>query len=145
MVPYSIIADLFCYLTAVSWCGWIINANGLCFLPCNIVVLNSCDQPQSACEYFEYVYGLNWISFCIPRFPKRVASVHEMLQTADRMANWFIKMKTVARIHLSTLRWDDSHCRPLKDLRTQIMVTTWLALRSKSKVLCFLTNAAKRH
>lgn len=133
------------YLSEVIWCGRIVDAKGVRFHPKNIAGLIDSDPPRTAGELCEYVHGVNWISLSIPRFAERVAPLRDLLETAYAKAGGSRKKKSIAKIPLADLGWEEAHVKAFKDLQVQIQQSTRLTHRDPSKTLCVHTDASDKY
>ena len=133
------------FLTEATWCGRIIDADGVRFNPENLSGLRSCDFPRTAGELCEYVHGVNWVSTSIPRFAERVAPLRELLEAAYAKAGGRRKKKCAAKILLNDLGWDEKHEVAFKDLQEQLQEATRLAHRDPEMTLCVHTDASDKH
>lgn len=130
------------FLSEITWCGRIINAEGVRFNPKNIAGLKNCETPRTAGELCEYVHGVNWISSSIPRFAERVAPIRQLLEKAYKKAGGSRKKKAIAKSSILDLGWDEHHFSAFQDLQGQIKTTTSLAHRDPRKILCIHTDAS---
>lgn len=133
------------FLVEVSWCGRLINKEGIRFNPNNLYGLKDSDPPRTASELCEYVHGVNWVSTSIPRSAERVFPLCELLETAYAKANGSRKKKSIAKFALSTLGWSQKHSVAFKDLQNQIQEAKSLTHRDPDMVLCVSTDASDKH
>lgn len=70
------------YLSELTWCGSIVDAQGFCFHLKNIDRLMNCDYPVTTGELCEYVRGLNWSYLSIRRFDEHIAPLRQLLEAA---------------------------------------------------------------
>ena len=129
----------------MSWCGRIIDREGVRFNPKNICGLRNASEPLTAAELCEYVHGLSWISNSIPSFAERVSPLRKLLEQAYSKVGGNRKKKAIARLSLSTLGWNETHSRAFRDLQEQIQDATRLAHRNPDLVLCISTDASEKH
>ncbi len=104
------------FLNEVSWCGRLIDKQGVRFNPGNISGLKDAEPPRTAAELCEYVHGLSWISNSILRFAERVAPLRTLLETAYSKAGGSRKKKSIAKFPLSSLGWNSDHATAFADL-----------------------------
>lgn len=133
------------YLSEVTWCGRIIDAQGVRFHPKNIDGLSGCEPPRSAGELCEYVHGVNWVSSSIPRFAERVSVLRDILEEAYAKAGGSRKKKSISKIPLADLGWNEKHLNAFKDLQTQLQEATRLAHRDPNMTLCIHTDASDKY
>ena len=132
------------YRKEAYWCGRIIDANGIRFNPKNISGLQNCDTPRTAGELCEYVHGVNWISNSIPRFAERSGILRDLLETAYAKSG-SRKKKSICKIPLADIGWNDKHENAFHDLQCQIQEATRLAHRNPEQILCIHTDSSDRH
>ena len=133
------------FLTEATWCGRIIDANGVRFNPSNLSGLKNCEFPRNAGELCEYVHGVSWISTSIPRFAQRAAPLRELLETAYEKAGGSRKKKSIAKFNLKDLGWSEEHENAFNDLQDQLQEATRLAHRNPDMTLCVHTDASDKH
>lgn len=129
------------FLSEVTWCGRVIDPKGVRFLPKNIAGLTDCDPPQTAGEICEYVHGVNWISLSIPCFAERVAPLLQVLEAAYARSGGSRKKKSIAKLLLSDLGWNDTHQNAFNSLQEQLKEST----RNPKMTLCIHTDAFDKH
>ena len=119
--------------TTVTWCGSLIDKDGITFNPQNLSGMRDASVPHTAAELCEYVHGVSCISTSIPRFAERVAPLRELLEDAYTKANRSRKKKSIAKFPVSTLVWGTEHDRAFAELQEQIEESTSLSHRDTNK------------
>ena len=133
------------FLTEATWCGRIIDTDGVRFNPSNLSGLKDCDLPRTAGELCEYVHGASWISTGIPRFAERSAPLREILEVAYAKAGGSRKKKKISKFLLSDLGWDKKHEAAFNDIQEQLQEATRLAHRDRAMSLCVHADASDKH
>lgn len=127
-----------------AWCERIIDAEGIRFNPKNLSGLQNCDPPRTGGELCEYVHGVNWISTSIPRFAERTGPLCELLE-ATYSKSGSRKKRSISKIPLIDIGWNETHETAFKDLQNQIQESTRLIHRSPGKTLFVHTDASDKH
>lgn len=81
------------------------------------------------------------MSNAIPRFVKRVAPLHDLLEAAYQKAE-MRKKRSIANIHLTSLGWISAHSDAFRDLQQQLQAMATTAQRSPALRLCVYTDAS---
>lgn len=133
------------YLSEATWCGRIIDYDGVRFNSKNLSGLQNCEPPRTAAELCEYVHGVSWVSTSIPRFAERVAPLRALLEKAYAKAGGNRKKKSISKLSLEELGWDNTHSTAFIGLQEQLQEATRLAHRDPVLILCLHTDASDKH
>lgn len=130
------------FLREVTWCGRIVDEDGVRFDPSRLSGLQKTSLPRNAGELCEYVYCLQWMSTAIPNFIERIAPLRDILEAAYKKAG-SRKKRAIRGISLSDLAWGPEHETAFLDLQTQIRQSVKLSHRKQGWDVCVFTDASE--
>ena len=128
----------------LKWCGRIISEEGVQYDPKHFDGIVNCSLPVTAGKLCEYVHCAGWMSQGIPEFAKRIAPLRSLLEVAYKKSGKRTK-KSISKIYLSTIGWNQEHADAFLDIQTQLREQLKLAHRDKEKKLCIYTDASDRY
>lgn len=130
------------YLEDVSWCGRLINAQGIQFDPAYLQGIESIDFPKTVGDLQQFICSMNWIRSSIPRYNEEMFALQECLKQLTSIIG-SNKKAVLARRQLSSYDiWNDEIKQAFIKAKGLLKTSIMNVHRDVSQRLCLYPDAS---
>ena len=143
-VGYRIHADkTHIFLKTATFCGRIINPDGIQYDPRNLAAIKNMPKPQVGGQLQQLLCATNGMRNSIPRYSELVSPLQQLMEKVYTLKG-SRKKRSIAN-HSLTQLWGPDHSAAYTALKKQIALSTRLAYSKSDCTLCLFTDASERH
>jgi RNase H-like domain found in reverse transcriptase len=123
-----------------TFCGRIVNENGMRFHPSRFETLTTMQRPEKACDLLQFTSALNWMRTSIPNYAETVSPLHSILESCYKRAGGRTKSK-LRHISLDP-SWGKEHTASFETLKQQLTDQVKLSYPKEDYDLVLCTDAS---
>ena len=126
-----------------TFCGRIINAQGVQYHPRHFESLLAMNKPTTAAELQQLLCATNWMRSSIPSYAETIAPLHILMEKAYSKAGKRTK-HAVRKISLAN-EWGANHDAAFASIKSQLAAKVKLAHPKPDHIMCLFTDASDTH